>query len=57
MFLEIDLKFRYHVALNAGYGIGSHGFDGVARCNDAVYDRLRHLKRGIAKDEQMREGL
>ena len=57
MFLEIGLKFRYHVAVDTGHGIGSHGFDRVPRCNDAVYDPLSRLKRGTAKDEQMREGL
>ena len=57
MFLDIVLKFRYHVALDTGYGVGPHGFDCVTRFKDAVYDRLRHLERGIAKDEQMREGL
>ena len=57
MFLEIGLKFRYDVAVDTGHGIGSHGFDRVPRCNDAVYDPLRRLKRGMAKDEQMREGL
>ena len=57
MFLEIGLKFHYHVAVNTGHGIGSYGFDRVPRCNEAVYDPLSRLKRGIAKDEQMRKGL
>ena len=57
MFLAIGLKFRYHVAVDTGHGIGSHGFDRVPRCNEAVYDPLSRLKRGIAKDKQMRKGL
>ena len=52
MFLEIGLKFRYHVAVDTGHGIGSHGFDRVPRCNDAVYDPLSRLKGIVGLESQ-----
>ena len=56
-FLEIGLKFLEDVAFYADLGMDSHGVDVLPHFSEAVYDLLRLLETGVAKDEQIGTGL